>query len=52
MNFNRDGAMRHRITKGTVNYSPNRFEALPTVPVSQGGYKEYVVIILRRGVKY
>lgn len=51
MNFNRDGAMRHRITKGTVNYSPNRFEALPTVPVSQGGYKEYVVMILRRGVK-
>lgn len=29
MNFNRDGAMNHRIHKGTVNYWPNRFEALP-----------------------
>ena len=29
MNHNRDGAMRHRITKGKVNYWPNRFEALP-----------------------
>ncbi|KAG9560716.1 CAT2 catalase, partial [Aureobasidium melanogenum] len=27
MNQNRDGAMRHSITKGTVNYWPNRFEA-------------------------
>lgn len=29
MNFNRDGAMSHRIHKGTVNYWPNRFSALP-----------------------
>lgn len=29
MNFSRDGAMNHRIHKGTVNYWPNRFEALP-----------------------
>lgn len=29
MNHNRDGAMRHTITKGTVNYWPNRFEATP-----------------------
>ncbi|PYH42895.1 catalase catA [Aspergillus saccharolyticus JOP 1030-1] len=27
LNHNRDGAMKHRITKGTVNYWPNRFEA-------------------------
>lgn len=29
MNQNRDGQMRHTITKGTVNYWPNRFEATP-----------------------
>jgi catalase len=29
MNNNRDGAMRHTITKGTVNYWPNRYEACP-----------------------
>ncbi|KAI5367258.1 putative catalase hem-binding, catalase immune-responsive domain, catalase core [Septoria linicola] len=29
MNHNRDGAMRHTITKGTVNYWPNRYEATP-----------------------
>jgi catalase len=29
MNFNRDGAMNHRITKGTVNYWPNRFNYTP-----------------------
>jgi catalase len=28
MNFNRDGAMRHRITKGKVNYWPNRFDVV------------------------
>jgi catalase len=32
MNFNRDGAMRHRISKGQVNYWPNRFEAGPPIP--------------------
>jgi len=31
MNMNRDGKMRHRITKGKVNYWPNRFEG--TAPV-------------------
>ncbi|KAL5534606.1 hypothetical protein ACEPAG_1069 [Sanghuangporus baumii] len=41
MNFNRDGAMRHRITKGTVNYWPNRFEVVPPVHPDNGGYKEY-----------
>jgi catalase len=29
MNFNRDGALNHRIHKGKVNYWPNRFEAVP-----------------------
>ncbi|PPJ61255.1 hypothetical protein CBER1_06732 [Cercospora berteroae] len=29
LNHNRDGAMRHTITKGTVNYWPNRYEAVP-----------------------
>ncbi|TGZ83526.1 catalase-domain-containing protein [Ascodesmis nigricans] len=29
MNFNRDGALNHRIHKGTVNYWPNRFSATP-----------------------
>lgn len=28
-NNNRDGQLRHRITQGTVNYWPNRFEAAP-----------------------
>ncbi|KAL4811819.1 catalase-domain-containing protein [Aspergillus spinulosporus] len=31
---NRDGAMRHRITQGKVNYWPNRFEANPPAPES------------------
>lgn len=38
---NRDGAMRHRITKGKVNYWPNRFEANPPAPPSQGGFASY-----------
>ncbi len=29
MNFNRDGAMRHTISKGTVNYWPNRQGQVP-----------------------
>lgn len=29
LNHNRDGKMRHRITQGTVNYWPNRFDAIP-----------------------
>jgi catalase len=38
LNHNRDGAMRHRITKGTVNYWPNRFDAIPPTKVEEGGY--------------
>ncbi|KAK0622727.1 catalase-like domain-containing protein [Immersiella caudata] len=41
MNFNRDGAMRHTITKGTVNYWPNRFDACPPASHQEGGYVEY-----------
>ena len=41
MNFNRDGALNHRIHKGQVNYWPNRFSAGPTVPPDHGGYLEF-----------
>lgn len=41
MNFNRDGAMRHTISKGKVNYWPNRFEAQPPAKPSEGGYVDY-----------
>lgn len=41
MNHNRDGAMRHRITKGTVNYWPNRFEAVPPTGVKDNGFVTY-----------
>jgi catalase len=40
MNQNRDGAMRHRITKGSVNYWPNRFEATPPAKVEDGAYED------------
>jgi hypothetical protein len=41
MNTHRDGQGRHKITKGTVNYWPNRFEQLKPTPASEGGYAEY-----------
>jgi catalase len=41
MNFNRDGAMRHTISKGKVNYWPNRFEAQPPAAAEEGGYVDY-----------
>ena len=41
MNNNRDGAMRHSITKGTVNYWPNRFESAPPAKAEEGGYVDY-----------
>lgn len=41
MSFNRDGAMRHTISKGTVNYWPNRFEANPPASKEEGGYQDY-----------
>lgn len=41
MNFNRDGAMRHRITKGKFNYWPNRGEVQPPAATSEGGYHDF-----------
>ena len=41
MNHNRDGAMRHRRPKGTVNYWPNRFDAVPPTKPEEGGYVSY-----------
>lgn len=41
MNFNRDGQGRHRITKGTVNYWPNRFGIQPPAAHEEGGYVDY-----------
>jgi catalase len=41
MNFNRDGAMRHTITRGTVNYWPNRMQAVPPASAQEGGYVDY-----------
>lgn len=38
MNHNRDGGMRHKITQGTVNYWPNRFDACPPTKVEDGGF--------------
>jgi catalase len=43
MNFNRDGQGRHTITKGTVNYWPNRFEARPPATVQEGAYPDPAV---------
>ncbi|KAI1396029.1 catalase [Hypoxylon fuscum] len=40
MNFNRDGQGRHTITKGTVNYWPNRFESRPPATAQEGAYPE------------
>ncbi|KAI1413050.1 catalase [Hypoxylon sp. FL1857] len=40
MNFNRDGQGRHTITKGQVNYWPNRFEARPPASFQEGAYPE------------
>ncbi|KAF7347072.1 Catalase [Mycena venus] len=41
MNHNRDGQHQMRITKGRVNYWPNRFEAGPPIPQSHGGYVDF-----------
>lgn len=41
MNHNRDGHMRHKITQGTVNYWPNRFEACPPTKPEEGGFVTY-----------
>jgi len=44
MNFNRDGAMRHTITSGSINYWPNRHSAVCPAkpgPAGEGGYVDY-----------
>ncbi|EPQ52675.1 catalase [Gloeophyllum trabeum ATCC 11539] len=41
LNNHRDGKSRHKITKGTINYWPNRKGVLAPVPHHQGGYAEY-----------
>lgn len=41
MNNNRDGSMRHTITKGTVNYWPNRYEAAPPAKESEHPFLDY-----------
>lgn len=41
MNFNRDGAMRHKVAKGKINYWPNRKETQPPATASEGGYQDY-----------
>lgn len=42
MNFNRDGAMKHKIHKGNVNYWPNRYSAVPPSTREEGGYVEHM----------
>lgn len=41
LNHNRDGAMRHRISQGRVNYWPNRFEANPPTKAQDGSFVTY-----------
>lgn len=41
MNNNRDGQGRHTITKGTVNYWPNRYGSVPPASQAEGGYVDY-----------
>ena len=41
MNHNRDGQGRHTITKGTVNYWPNRFSVVNPAKPEEGGYVDY-----------
>ncbi|KAI1180009.1 catalase [Nemania sp. FL0916] len=40
MNFNRDGQGRQTITKGTVNYWPNRFDVRPPATYQEGAYQD------------
>ena len=41
MNFNRDGKMRHTISKGKINYWPNRFDAVPPHPEKSTALIDY-----------
>ena len=47
MNFNRDGAMRHTITRGNVNYWPNRYNAHPPGTASEdNAYMDYAAKVV------
>lgn len=41
MNYNRDGQGRHTITRGAVNYWPNRFDAVPPAKPEEGAYVDH-----------
>ena len=41
MNQNRDGQGRHKITAGSINYWPNRRQAVPPAKPSEGGYVDW-----------
>ncbi|OCH96690.1 catalase [Obba rivulosa] len=41
MNFQRDGQMRHKINKGSINYWPNRHGIGAPVPRTDGGYADF-----------
>jgi catalase len=41
LNFNRDGQGRHTITRGKVNYWPNRFDANPPAGLGNGALESY-----------
>jgi catalase len=41
MNFNRDGALHHTVTKGTVDYWPNRHSAVPPARPEEGAYVDF-----------
>jgi len=41
LNNQRDGQMRHKITKGEINYWPNRKEVARPVPTNEGGYADF-----------
>ncbi|KAF5352195.1 hypothetical protein D9758_009253 [Tetrapyrgos nigripes] len=41
MNFNRDGQGRHRISKGVLNYWPNRAGTNPPATAEEGAYIDY-----------
>jgi catalase len=41
MNNHRDGQLRHTITKGKINYWPNRGGVAPPATPSEGGYYDY-----------
>jgi catalase len=48
MNNNRDGQLRHTITKGAINYWPNRKSAIPPSTAEQGGYLDHPEKVVAR----